>query len=344
MFIGPHNDCFLNSDVAYLPHNDCFINCDVAYPAKEDYPTEEFNNVISDTTDSPRQPSPLRKSKPLKFGFVNACGLLSKTSCVEFIDKINEFDIVGIVETKLQCDDVELPDTTTICDYTLYHKFRKSKSHRRSGGLCLAVRTQLSHLVTPVDVESEHALLCKIESNSEKENIILGVVYIPPENSAYSDSNSFYNLERDLADVKERYNDCAICLVGDFNGHIKNAPEYFTDNFFDEDEDLTDIDVITEQTLSIHNIQTSRITEDEHPVNTWGRKLIEFCKNSELLIVNGRKGPASSKTAPKSTSSARPRAFQRRPRPVSFLLKTWTAPSPSPHCRQASSTWATPAT
>ena len=51
----------------------------------------------------------------LNFLSINVCGLISKLNCPEFISLVNNYDIVGLKETKL--DDI---DTINIPGYTAF--------------------------------------------------------------------------------------------------------------------------------------------------------------------------------------------------------------------------------
>jgi hypothetical protein len=49
---------------------------------------------------------------------------------------------------------------------------------------------------------------------------LFGVVYIPPDNSIYSNIDMFNDIENTLLD-----NDLQACLIGDFNAHTGNVSQ-----------------------------------------------------------------------------------------------------------------------
>ena len=49
----------------------------------------------------------------------------------------------------------------------------------------------------------------------------------------------------------------------------------------------------SEEVLKRKNIPLNRINVDNNAVNNWGRKLIDLCKNNNIVILNGRKGESS---------------------------------------------------
>ncbi|CAG2209262.1 unnamed protein product [Mytilus edulis] len=131
------------------------------------------------------------------------------------------------------------------------------------------------------------------------ENVIFGIVYVPPENSSYSSVEAFNDIEREFHKFNENTN--LICLVGDFNARTGNlrdyienndTEDYFVNNVIDITE-LTDIKILDELCIPKHR------TSPDLVVNNFGRKLVDFCKNNNVFIYNGRIG---NDKAGKSTS------------------------------------------
>ena len=68
--------------------------------------------------------------RQLHFLSINVCGLKSKLLCPEFVDLLNQYEIIGIQESKL--DDV---DHIVVDGYQVFSHNRKVLSRYRSGGL-----------------------------------------------------------------------------------------------------------------------------------------------------------------------------------------------------------------
>jgi hypothetical protein len=54
--------------------------------------------------------------------------------------------------------------------------------------------------------------------------LLLGCIYIPPENSLYSSDECFNEIETELCNSLT--NDYTIALIGDFNSRTKNKDDY----------------------------------------------------------------------------------------------------------------------
>ncbi|XP_071138823.1 DNA-directed RNA polymerase subunit beta-like [Mytilus edulis] len=86
-------------------------------------------------------------------------------------------------------------------------------------------------------------------------------------------------------------NSNCIFLLGDFNSRTANEQDFFNTSDFEEHltefidvNEFNDIHVLDD--LKIPRIRNSSDTV----VNSYGRKLIQFCKNNNMYILNGRVG------------------------------------------------------
>ena len=135
----------------------------------------------------------------LSFLSLNVCGLRSKTLFPEFNDKISLYDIVGFQETKTdQLDDINIEN------FICYYKHRKDISTRRSGGIALAYKVFLKPYITIIETDSKLIIWFKISKQFTKtDDILCGVVYIPPEGSLYSVEDPFYEIENELYTISQ---------------------------------------------------------------------------------------------------------------------------------------------
>ena len=139
---------------------------------------------------------------------------------------------------------------------------------------------------------------------SEKDNILLGVVYIPPENSPYSNINLFDDLENNLIYLKGDVENCKICLMGDFNSRTAEMSDnLLTETRMDSCDDFENELLIHAHALNVCNISLSRSSGDDI-CNNYGYRFVDFCKNMGLYIANGRCGEDCNigKTTCKGTS------------------------------------------
>ena len=118
------------------------------------------------------------------------------------------------------------------------------------------------------------------------ENVIFGIVYIPPENTSYTSDEAFVEIENEFQMLK------LMCLVGDFNARMGNLSDFIDSNdlddyFFNNIIDLkepTDIHILDE--LCIPRKRNS----PDSVVNNYSRKLIDIFKNNNVFIYNGSVG------------------------------------------------------
>lgn len=82
---------------------------------------------------------PIAGKSQLRLLSLNVCGLVSKLKCPEFLSLINEYDLIGIQETKTDDIDnyIEIPGL----EKKIHN--RGCTSRYRSGGIALIVRKKL---------------------------------------------------------------------------------------------------------------------------------------------------------------------------------------------------------
>ncbi|CAC5376978.1 unnamed protein product [Mytilus coruscus] len=129
-----------------------------------------------------------------------------------------------------------------------------------------------------------------VSKNNIRTNLEAKIQYEVTINTNYTSEEAFNDIELELQRFPEKSD--YIILVGDFNSRTANLSD-----FYDED-DIDDfvIDNLTDQSdytdlymLDDLNISRTRNNPDK-VVNCYGRKFLEFCKNNEVFILNGRVG------------------------------------------------------
>ena len=106
-----------------------------------------------------------------------------------------------MAETKLDATDL-----INIDGYDFISKPRQQPSLRRSGGLGLFVKTELSRYIETLNSESEYVLWVKLDKSymQSEQHIVFGIVYVPPSQSRFlnQDELEIFQLERNYGHVK----------------------------------------------------------------------------------------------------------------------------------------------
>ena len=222
----------------------------------------------------------------MTFGCLNVNGLKGRLFYPEFIELINDYDVLCVCDTHL--DNADLVD---IENYTFFSKNRSQSYKRKSGGIGIYVKNTLVKYFSLVENVSEYVLwmsICKDFTKTD-ENSILGVIYIPPENSRFLTEEQFTILENEISEkcINNKY----VYLTGDTNSRVGSMSDYVPsdphlDNIFDIDYDIR-------STLDKHKILESlsvnpKRKAQDNKTNTNGFKLLDICKNNNLFFLNGR--------------------------------------------------------
>lgn len=143
-----------------------------------------------------------------------------------------------------------------------------------------------------IDSDSKLVQWFSISKRLTRHNDILcGIVYIPPENSAFSHNEPYFEILEELRCHENKYSE--ILLFGDFNSRTKSVKDYI-----DIDQSVfheNDLDIVFEELREERkgfDTESSSVTLNRNNCDTvisnYGYKLIDFCKCSSLYILNGR--------------------------------------------------------
>ena len=111
---------------------------------------------------------------------INVGGIKTKLKGADFEQYIEQFDLVCLGETKLdRFDDIVIPG------YKCY-MLNRTVCKVKSGGIALLVKESLLAFVKPLESSSECVFWFVIDEQLADKNLLLGIVYIPPESSPYS--------------------------------------------------------------------------------------------------------------------------------------------------------------
>ena len=201
----------------------------------------------------------------------------AKTASADFVKQLSASQIFLLQETK---GDVKIPG------YTCYNKLRKDS---RSGGLCIGIRREISHLVKPISTtkyDDIMAVRLKGKLLEENRDLILVNVYDSPENSSYKSKKIKMGTHRPTLDILRDFlaniqDGTPYFIVGDFNARIGRKFEPVRD-----DRDLFDALRDGSYSSSSHAINYQRNSEDSK-LNERGKNLLDLIRGANLKILNG---------------------------------------------------------
>ena len=188
--------------------------------------TDQFKNILHERSVS---------NKTLQFATLNVCGLKARSKYPHFVDFCNKYDFLCFTETK-----IEETDVISISGFISFSQSRRQKFARRSGGISVYVKQNISKHFTNIPSESDYVLWFSINKSltNTEEDLIFGIVYIPPENSRFLINDELMTLEMEITETCSKYK--YVVLTGDFNARTSNLPDYmspdtFLADFFDFD-------------------------------------------------------------------------------------------------------------
>jgi hypothetical protein len=196
---------------------------------------------------------------------LNCCGLKSKLNYPEFHEFVNTFDILCFVESKIDdLDEIVLPG------FLIKMKNRKSFSNRKSGGIVLGFKEEYDSFIHPIPTDSSYVFWFRIsrELFGLDEDVVCGIVYIPPEYTVYSSVDAFSELENEYLALQRNYK--YIFLNGDFNSRTGKDPDFiYIENNNDNIDFFELSDVNSVNILESLNIPVGRINKDKCQKSLW---------------------------------------------------------------------------
>ena len=164
----------------------------------------------------------------ITFTFPFVIGLQKRLDYPDFVEYIGKFDFMCVCETK-----TDEYDTVDIDGYVYFSKHRSHPFERKSGGIGVYIRNNLSHHVQISKSESEYVLWLVIHKSvtGYSENIVLGIVYIPPHNSRFFKEDDFIIFKNEVTELSNA--DPFFMLAGDLNARMSNILDIIeSDSFF----------------------------------------------------------------------------------------------------------------
>ncbi|VDI70471.1 Hypothetical predicted protein [Mytilus galloprovincialis] len=168
-------------------------------------------------------------------------------------------------------------------------KNRKKVSKNRSGGITLGYKLELANKIKFLPTDSQFVLWFKVSSDllDIDDDIVFGIVYIPPEYTNYSSQDAYSQLENEYIIFSNNYK--YVSLLGDFNGRTADDDDFVIIHNDKHIDNLTDFIENKVYMLEELNIPKKRKSLDRVK-NGYGKRLLDLCKGNNLFIVNGRIG------------------------------------------------------
>ena len=185
-------------------------------------------------------------------------------------------------------DDTDIVD---IAGYSFLANHRKQNYKRKSGGVGIYIKDTLAPYVDVIENSSEYILWVKlnIKHSHSEEPLILGSIYLPPENSRFLNDQYLDEFENEIDDKCSNFK--YVYLIGDTNGRTGKASDFISSNAHLNTVFEIDIDTqaFFDKYILLENlaIPLERCSLDKRS-NVNGMRLIEICRNNNLFILNGR--------------------------------------------------------
>lgn len=198
----------------------------------------------------------------------------NKTACLDFLNTVKKHDFILITETwSKQALDIEGYQELSLDP--LKNKNTHNTGGRKSGGLTLLYKNNFKNKITLEHSDTNH-FWCKISKSaySLQKDLFVCCTYIPPNSSKYFYPEIFENLSNDIAQFSTKG---SIILLGDFNARTGTKDDFI----------IHDTNKYIQSDFNSFSNVTKRNNMDIE-INTNGNRLIDLCKQMNLLILNGR--------------------------------------------------------
>ena len=206
-------------------------------------------------------------------GIYNSVSESFKTDDSGFVYIVNKLDIVGLVET--------WHDKENIPAINGYKSFSVVREKESRGGIIYYIRDVIASSAVLVKGSCDDFCWIKLDKSfyGLEKNLYIGTIYIPPEHSSLNLKRNFdiwNSLEEDITKFSE---DGYIYLQGDFNSRTSNTPDFV------QNDSLQYIPLpnsyICDSDINLRN-------NLDKSVNAYGYQLSSLCVALGLRILNGR--------------------------------------------------------
>jgi exonuclease III len=212
----------------------------------------------------------------------NVHGLKNYLCDPDFLALICNYDVIILSETWTNSNDPFSLDIDGFVSDHVYGRKSASKRGRCSGGVSVYYRSNLKDHISVTEKCSNNIVWVKLSGSlfDFDCDVIVGGVYIIPEYSKArrtEDADCFELLEQGIV----KYNDSKLIILGDFNARTGTRTD---------DLELLRPDRFVDTTWSVPDVNIDTRVSQDHVIDTRGRRLLELCKSTGLMLANGRLG------------------------------------------------------
>ena len=170
-----------------------------------------------------------------------------------------------------------------------YRCFNSNRPKSKSGGVCIAVKNELAHWISPIHCNHPDVIMLRTKHDLLGKETILVSAYDSPDASSYKKSGKGQDdsVTDTISDILADSNhEGSVILLGDFNARMGNkvSNEHLamqSNLHLDPNNPLSQIDCPRLATLP------ERSCEDTKE-NSKGKMFLEFVRTNSLVIANGR--------------------------------------------------------
>ena len=193
------------------------------------------------------------------------------------------FDILLLGETWQNKND---PYDFGISDYECAHVYAQ-KSHgvktgRYSGGVSVYYRSSLKQYISIVHKSDDGLIWTKIDKHVlySDQDAYLCYVYVREKNSKVLQQDEIDYFEILQSDISKYSLLGDVFVAGDFNGRSADQPDFLLHDYY--------LNVGMNENLRDNEIPLRK--SRDLVLDNYGRRLLDLCKSTDLLIANGRLG------------------------------------------------------
>jgi hypothetical protein len=213
----------------------------------------------------------------------NVQGLSTKLCDSEFLTLISAYDIVILTET--WCSRNSNVKINGFNEYACPRPTNSKRAKRDSGGIVVYCSIKYADGFSVEKVDNKGALGFKLDKNyfGIENDAYYCICYIPPYRSTlYSNVLKDIDFYEHIGDDMRHYSDIGdVYLCGDLNSRVAERLDFVENVGLDRFVDIPDI---TSESVPERK-------SDDKVVNSFGLQLLEFCKQHNMYIANGRLEP-----------------------------------------------------
>ena len=191
----------------------------------------------------------------------------------DLLGYFNQFDVVALSET-FHTQEIALDENFELISHIKSRKQKGKKifnlKGRPSGGIAVFAKHGTGLKGVALDINTENcAIACQLGDWA------IVFVYNPPKYSEYTSDKWDSVLSETINELSDSFRE-NIIVCGDFNarcGQLNELNEWSEDKF---------------ENSSFGQVQAMQRKSKDKLVNAYGKKMVSFCKDNNLVILNGR--------------------------------------------------------